>query len=96
MAPKVVLTYFGVRARAELIRLILKAGGVDFEDNRLTQEEWPALKQGEIFLCDCCCCWKVLLLLLLLLFLQLLLFSFALSASHEFNSGSIPTFSVNF
>ncbi len=47
MSPKVTLTYFDARARAELIRLILRVGEVDFVDNRISQEEWPALKQSQ-------------------------------------------------
>jgi len=41
---KIKLTYFGAHGRGEAIRLILKAGGVDFEDERLTFAEWPAMK----------------------------------------------------
>ncbi len=48
MAPKVTLTYFGVRARAELIRLILKAGEIEFEDKRISQQEWPEIKPSEL------------------------------------------------
>ena len=47
MAPKVTLTYFGARARGELVRLILAYGGIDYEDIRLTQEEWPAIKPSK-------------------------------------------------
>jgi len=52
MAPKVVLTYFDVRARAELTRLILKAGGVDFEDKRITGEQWGSLKPSKTKCCN--------------------------------------------
>ena len=38
------LTYFGAHGRGEAIRLILKAGGVDFEDERLTFADWPKMK----------------------------------------------------
>ncbi len=47
MSPKVKLTYFEIRGRAELVRLILKAGGVEFEDKRISQENWPAIKASE-------------------------------------------------
>jgi len=38
------LTYFPVRALGESIRYILSYGGKDFEDERLTFEQWPTLK----------------------------------------------------
>jgi len=38
------LTYFNVRARAEVIRLIFAAAGVEYEDVRITRDQWPALK----------------------------------------------------
>ncbi|CAH8590062.1 unnamed protein product [Dicrocoelium dendriticum] len=38
------LTYFNLRGRAEPIRLTLLAANVDFEDNRIYSNEWPALK----------------------------------------------------
>ncbi|XP_046595218.1 uncharacterized protein LOC107225067 [Neodiprion lecontei] len=38
------LTYFGIAGLAEPIRYLLSYGGIDFEDNRITQEAWPALK----------------------------------------------------
>ena len=38
------LTYFNARGRAEVIRLLLKAGNKEFEDVRITKEEWPELK----------------------------------------------------
>jgi len=47
MAPKVKLTYFGVEGRGEVIRLLLHAGKVDFEDERLPglqAPEWLAIK----------------------------------------------------
>jgi len=44
--PTIVLYYFGFRARAEPIRLILHYNGTQFEDKRLTQEEWGAKKKS--------------------------------------------------
>ena len=49
MAPKVKLTYFNLRARAEPARLLLAYGGIEYEDFRVTpafekNEEWMALK----------------------------------------------------
>ena len=38
------LTYFNIRGRAELIRLILTQAGVQYEDKRITKEEWGELK----------------------------------------------------
>ncbi len=48
--PKVVYTYFDARARGELPRLIMKAGGIEFEDKRLDRREWsPELKQSKFW-----------------------------------------------
>jgi len=49
MAPKVKLTYFNLRGRAELPRLLLAYGNIEYEDCRLTPgfvdpKEWMALK----------------------------------------------------
>lgn len=38
------LTYFEVRARGELCRMVLHAAGQEFQDVRITFEEWPKLK----------------------------------------------------
>ena len=48
-APKVKLTYFNLRGRAEPSRLLLAYGGIKFEDCRITPgfedpKEWMALK----------------------------------------------------
>lgn len=39
------LTYFNVRGRAESIRLLLEEAGVEYTDNRVQVEQWPALKE---------------------------------------------------
>lgn len=38
--PTYKLTYFDLRARAEIIRLVFAAAGVDYEDVRLEAEQW--------------------------------------------------------
>jgi len=38
------LTYFPVRGRAELSRLILEQAGAKYKDTRVKPEDWPALK----------------------------------------------------
>ncbi|XP_077998947.1 putative glutathione S-transferase 6 [Glandiceps talaboti] len=43
--PKYVLTYFNVRARVEVSRMIFAAAGVDFEDVRVPFEQWPEKKK---------------------------------------------------
>jgi len=43
------LTYFNVRGRAEIARLIFAAAGVAYEDKRIEREQWPELKPCEIF-----------------------------------------------
>jgi len=42
--PKPKLTYFVIKGRAEPIRLAFTVGGVDFEDIRITPDQWPSLK----------------------------------------------------
>ena len=44
MAPKITLTYFDVRARGELARLVLAAGGLEYEDKRVSGPTWLAVK----------------------------------------------------
>jgi len=43
------LIYFNARGRAELARLILAQAGADYEDSRLTREEWPNYKPSKTF-----------------------------------------------
>ena len=44
---KIKLTYFNLRGRAEPSRLILAYAGVDFDDCRVTSEEWQKLKPSK-------------------------------------------------
>lgn len=44
MAPALKITYFDFKGRAEPIRLALVVGGIEFEDTRLTAEEFQAIK----------------------------------------------------
>ncbi|XP_078578009.1 hematopoietic prostaglandin D synthase-like [Branchiostoma floridae x Branchiostoma japonicum] len=45
MAPKYKLTYFDLRARGELTRLIFAAAGVQYEDYRIDRPSWAKLKE---------------------------------------------------
>ena len=44
---KPILTYFDLRARAEVSRLILAQAGVEYVDNRVTGDSWKAFKPSE-------------------------------------------------
>ncbi|XP_071455241.1 glutathione S-transferase-like [Hetaerina americana] len=44
MAPSFKLTYFDVRGRGEAIRFILHQAGVEFEDNRISKDQWGTIK----------------------------------------------------
>ena len=44
MAPKVQLMYFDIRARAEIVRIMLNYGGIEFEDKRIQNADWPKVK----------------------------------------------------
>ncbi|KAK7866813.1 hypothetical protein R5R35_005246 [Gryllus longicercus] len=44
MAPKYKLTYFNTRGLGEPIRYMLAYGDIDYEDIRISFEEWPKLK----------------------------------------------------
>lgn len=41
------LTYFNGRGAGEVSRQIFAYAGQQYEDNRVTQEQWPALKESE-------------------------------------------------
>ena len=44
MAPKIKLIYFDARGRAEMNRIMLNYGGVEFEDYIIKYEEWEQIK----------------------------------------------------
>ena len=44
--PKYKLTYFDLEARGELIRLIFAAAKVEYEDHRISLDEWPKFKSS--------------------------------------------------
>ncbi len=44
MAPKIKLTYFDLKGRAEPIRLTFVAGGVEFEDERIGRDQFVEMK----------------------------------------------------
>ena len=45
--PQYKLTYFDVKALGEPIRLLLHYMGKEFEDYRLSRDEWPRLKSSK-------------------------------------------------
>lgn len=47
--PSYKLTYFNIRGRAELTRLVFAATGTQYEDNRIEREKWPAMKECKYF-----------------------------------------------
>jgi glutathione S-transferase len=43
--PKIVLTYFDFdSSRGEVARLVMRVGGIEFEDKRIARSDWPALR----------------------------------------------------
>jgi len=49
MAPKYILNYFDSAGRAEAIRLMFHAAGVEFTDNRIVRATWPKHKPDSKF-----------------------------------------------
>ena len=49
MAPKIKITYFNGKGRAESTRLALVVGGIDFEDERIKGEEFAKRKANGDF-----------------------------------------------
>ena len=49
MAPVVKLVYHSGRGRAEGARLLLAAGGIEYENVRLTPEQWAKEKPSELY-----------------------------------------------
>ena len=47
MSVKPALYYFNGKGRAEHIRLIFAAAGKEYDDKRLTAEEWAELKPSK-------------------------------------------------
>ena len=47
MAPKIKLTYFQLKGRGEISRLILAAGNLPFDDHRIEFGDWMALKPSK-------------------------------------------------
>ena len=46
MAPKIKLIYFDARGRAEMNRIMLTYGEVEFEDYIIKHEEWEEVKKS--------------------------------------------------
>lgn len=46
--PEFKLTYFDIKGLGEPVRLLLAYGGQEFEDIRISMEEWPALKPSNL------------------------------------------------
>lgn len=47
MGPKLILTYFDVAGAAEPARWALEYSGMEWEDKRISREEFAVLKPGE-------------------------------------------------
>lgn len=51
MPPSVQLTYFNLKDIGEPIRLLLAYGGIEFKDVRVSDEEWPQMKDCKYYEC---------------------------------------------
>jgi glutathione S-transferase len=49
MAPSYKLIYFNARGKAEHIRFIFAYAGVNYEDERISQDKWPELKRSKYY-----------------------------------------------
>ncbi|XP_068617952.1 glutathione S-transferase 2 [Battus philenor] len=47
--PKIVFTYFNLRALGEAARLLMTYGGEEFEDHRIDMEQWKEIKAKTLF-----------------------------------------------
>lgn len=47
MPPKIKLSYFDIKGVAEPIRFLLAYGKIDYEDHRISLEDWPKVKEGK-------------------------------------------------
>lgn len=45
--PQYKVMYFNVKALAEPMRFLLSYGNIEFEDVRVTPEDWPTLKPSK-------------------------------------------------
>ena len=45
--PGIKLVYFNLEGRAEVARLILAQAGVEYEDCRIENDQWPNIKSCE-------------------------------------------------
>lgn len=48
MAPAYKVQYFPITALGEPIRFLLSYGGIEFEDERIEKEKWPAVKPSMV------------------------------------------------
>ena len=48
------LYYFDIQGLAEPIRLLFSYGDIEFEDHRITDEEWPSHKSCKLFFSSSC------------------------------------------
>lgn len=46
--PTYKLTYFNIRARAEVARYLFVLADVPFTDERISEEDWPRVKQSKL------------------------------------------------